>query len=99
MFLIRSAFWLGLAMIVIQPQGWDLGAKADALSTAAVDAGKQVVIQQVMNTPCDSIECVGGKALLLASGNSNNPSQASTMQDSLSLKLAPVPRPRPAWAG
>lgn len=99
MFLIRSTFWLGLALVILQPQGWNLGAQASALSAAVVDSGQHAASRHLMNVTCNSIECVGGKALLLAANIKNNPSQASTMQDSLSLNLAPVPRPRPDWAG
>lgn len=99
MFLIRSTFWLGLALVVLQPQGWNLDAQAGALSAGIVDSGRQTTSRHLMNIACDSIECVGSKALLLAANLKNNPSQASTMQDSLSLNLAPVPRPRPDWAG
>lgn len=99
MFLVRSAFWLGLAIVVLQPQSWDVGEQASALGDKAFDAGRQAVVQQVANIECTSIECVGGKALLHASGISHNPSQASTMQDSPDIQPAPVPRPRPARAG
>lgn len=100
MFLIRSAFWLGLAFVVLQPQDWDLGQRARELGTRALDAGRQVAVEQVRNVDCATMECVGGKAIILASNHENSPSpQASTMQDSPSLTLAPVPRPRPVWMG
>lgn len=98
MFLVRSAFWLGLAFVIIQPQGMDFGAKANAIGSSVTSAGQDALLQQVDLVPCSSFECAGGKAVLLASDIMNNSSQASTMQDSLSLKLAPVPRPRPDWA-
>lgn len=99
MFLVRSAFWLGLAIVIIQPQNADFGAQAGILGEKALDTGRQVVSQHVEKVECTSIECIGGKAILAASGITKNPQQASTMQDSPDLILAPVPRPRPARAG
>lgn len=99
MFLVRSAFWLGLAILVIQPQNLDFEAKASALGDAALDTGRGVVAEHLTKIECKSIECVGGKMLISASGLTNNPQQASTMQDSPDLILAPVPRPRIARAG
>lgn len=85
--------------MVLQPQVMQLGAQASSLGTDIVDAGRQTATKHLMNVKCESIECAGSKALLLATGIPDNPPQASTMQVSFSLKLAPVPRPRPAWAG
>jgi hypothetical protein len=100
MFLVRSAFWLGLAFVVLQPHGLEIGAGAAALFGAkAANAGQEIAAAQVAKLHCDTLECAGGKAALIASGLTVNPSQASTMQDSPSLKLAPVPRPRLARAG
>jgi len=95
MFLVRSAFWLGLAFVIIQPQGMDFGAKASAIGSSVTRSGQEAFVQHLDSLDCNSLKCAGGKAVLLASGNRNNSSQASTMQDSQSLTLAPVPRPRP----
>lgn len=97
MFIIRSAFWLGLALIVLQPQDWDVGNQARAMGEAALDSGKRMAASRMMDADCTSIECFGGKALAVATRleiDQINPSQASTMQDSPSLASAPVPRPR-----
>lgn len=86
--------------MVLQPQNWaNADADISALGAKASEMGREIATQQIEKIECTSIECVGGKAVLLASGIKNNPSQASTMQDSLSLDLAPVPRPRLARAG
>lgn len=98
--IIRSAFWLGLAIAVIQPYGINLTAQARSVRPAvALDAGHRAVTRHLMNIPCESIQCAGGKVALAVSGGEFNPSQASTMQDSPSLILAPVPRPRLDRAG
>lgn len=93
MFLLRSAFWLGLALVIIQPQGLDFGAQA------AVDSAHNLAVQHVKKLPCDSIECTGGKVLFIASRSIADLSKASPMQDSRSPDLVPVPRPRPSWMG
>ena len=99
MFFLRSAFWLGLAMIVLVPRGGDMGTDMHAAGEQALNAGRTVVTNQINSINCTSLECAGGKALLLASGITHNPLQASTMQDSKARVLAPVPRPRLNRAG
>jgi hypothetical protein len=98
MFLFRSAFWLAAAYIVIQPVGLDLGAAAGALSDQAVSAGRQVAVEHVEMAECATIECAGGK-LMLAAALQSSPLVDHSMQDSPTASIAPVPRPRPSWAG
>lgn len=99
MFILRSAFWLGLAMIVLLPRDWDAATDMRTAGQNAVHAGKTVVSQQVSSVNCTSFECASGKALLIASGITANPLLASPMQDSKALYQAPVPRPRLKRAG
>jgi hypothetical protein len=61
MFLIRTAFWLGLALLVIQPQGVDLAGSAGQIGSAAVETGRSVALDSLDQVTCDSFECAGIK--------------------------------------
>jgi hypothetical protein len=99
MFLLRSAFWLTLAFLVIRPgMAGDVGDNAAALSQAAMARGSQFVTEQIQAIECSEIQCLGGKMLATAvlqttphAGNPMHPEPAS-MQ-------VPFPRPRPDRAG
>jgi hypothetical protein len=97
MFIVRSAFWLGLAFVLMAPNGTDFGAAATNLSQQAMAAGQQLVVSQIANTNCDTIECLGGKAVI-ATVLTEVPSVDPSMQDS-SNSPVPFPRPRPDWMG
>lgn len=89
MFLLRSTFWLAMAYLVIKPtMGFDPNAAADR----AMAAGQQVIAAQIATVQCDSLQCLGGKAMLAAI--SNPLSVDPTMQDSSTVEDAPYPRPR-----
>ena len=98
MFLLRSAFWLGLAFLVMKPGPVDLADTAETLSASALAAGQQLIVEQIENTECASLQCFGGKALLSAALNPA-PSAGSPMQDSPAEAPVPLPRPRPERAG
>jgi ABC-type siderophore export system fused ATPase/permease subunit len=97
MFIVRSAFWLGLAFVLMAPKGTDFGAAATDLSQQAMAAGQQLIVSQIANTNCDTIECLGGKAVI-ATVLTEVPSIDPSMQD-LSSSPVPFPRPRPDWMG
>lgn len=97
MFLLRSAFWLTVAFVLIGPKNVDLGKAAGDLSAHAMAAGQQVIAEQIMATDCSTIECVGGKAIIAAALPAY-PSSDPSMQDS-SEDPVPFPRPRPDWMG
>lgn len=97
MFLLRSAFWLTVAFIVIAPKNVDLGQKAQDISAQAVSAGQQLIVSQILASDCSSIECVGGKAVM-AAVVSKLPSVETPMQNT-SITPVPFPRPRPDWMG
>lgn len=97
MFLLRSAFWLTLAFIMFAPHDVDLRQRAEAVSGQAVAAGQDLIRQQILSTPCDSIECLGGKAVLAAVVN-KLPSVDTPMQDP-STAPVPFPRQKPDWMG
>lgn len=89
MLLVRSIFWLTVAYMVIKP-GVELP-DAAALSAQAVNAGTRVVAEQIQSIPCDSLQCVGGKAVLAAA--------LSTPAAAPAASAIPLPRPRPDVAG
>ena len=97
MFLLRSAFWLTVAFILIAPKDVDLGQKAQDVSAQAVSAGQQLIVSQILSSDCSTIECVGGKAVM-AAVVSKLPSIETPMQDNSSTPV-PFPRPRPDWMG
>ena len=97
MFLVvRSVFWLTVAYMVIKP-GVDF-ADAQQLSAQAMTAGQQVIVEQIQSIECDSLQCVGGKAVIAAALQSSPP-VGTPMHESPAIRSAPVPRPRPDWAG
>lgn len=97
-FLLRSAFWLIVAFIVIRP-GIDINAAASSLTDGAMKAGQQAIATQIEKTECDTLQCAGGKALLAAALASPDATSAVPVQDIATPTQAPLPRPRPAWLG
>jgi hypothetical protein len=93
---VRSVFWLTLAYIVIKP-AVDLP-DANALSAQAMAAGSRVIAEQIQTIECDSFECIGGKAIA-AAALQPSPSVGVPMHVQSPTNLAPLPRPRPDWAG
>ena len=92
----RSVFWLTVAYMVIKP-GADLP-DAGALSAQAMAAGSQVVAEQISNIECDTLQCIGGKAVVAAVLQSS-PSVGLPMHEMPTINPVPYPRPRPDWAG
>jgi hypothetical protein len=95
-FVIRSAFWLIVAFVVIRP-GIDINAAAGSLTGEALKAGQQAIAAQIDKTECNTLQCAGGKALLAAA--LTNPNPALTPMQAIASEPAPQPRPRPAWLG
>jgi hypothetical protein len=63
-------------------------------------AGQQILVDQILSSECDTIQCVGGKAAALALlAPISTPSVGTPMQETPTVVLAPVPRPRPDRAG
>jgi hypothetical protein len=102
MFLVRSAFWLTVAFLTIHPQNVDVGAAATALSNQAVDAGKRVVVAQMLGTNCPALSCAlpqGRTAQAPVTVPMPAPAVATTAKFTPSASPAPYPRPRPRWLG
>jgi hypothetical protein len=97
MFLLRSAFWLSVAFVVIRPDV-DVAQTATALSGEAVTRGGQFVATQVEAIECDNLTCLGGKAVVSAAlqpvSRPNPPMHILPGPESI-----PLPRPRPDHSG
>lgn len=90
MFIVRSAFWLAVAYMLIKP-GVDFDPHAAA--DRAMAAGQQVIVQQVAAIECDSLQCFGGKAVL-AAAIPHSPSLGTPMHEPPMVQDVPYPRPR-----
>ncbi|MBN9335570.1 hypothetical protein [Devosia sp.] len=97
MFLLRSAFWLTVAFVVIRPDA-DIGASAESVANQALAHGSQFVAQQIEGIECDSLQCIGGKAIVAAALPTIPPS-GTPMHVAPQDNPVPYPRPRPDWAG
>ncbi|MCW5721274.1 MAG: hypothetical protein KIS86_09040 [Devosia sp.] len=93
MFLLRSVFWLSIAFMVIQP-GMDMRETASALSGQALARGSQLVAGQIEAIECDSLTCLGGKAVVSAALQPAPPT-GPPMHVLPVLDSVPLPRPRP----
>ena len=92
---LRSVFWLTVAYMVIKP-GVDLP-DANQLTQAAMTAGGQVVAEQVQNIECDSLQCLGGKAVISAA-LLTTPAIGHPVAEATNPQTVPLPRARPARA-
>lgn len=93
---VRSVFWLTVAYLVIKP-GVDLPDPA-AMTAQVVAAGTQAVVTRVEAVECDTLQCIGGKAVVTAALQAS-PSAGIPMHDLPVSSPVPYPRPRPGWAG
>lgn len=93
---VRSVFWLSLAYMVISP-GVELP-DSQALAAQAMAAGSKAVSAQIDKVVCADIVCLGGKAVATAALQPSPP-VGTPMHASPTTGPAPIPRPRPDWAG
>jgi hypothetical protein len=99
MFLLRSAFWLTLAFLVIRPgMAGDVGDSAATLSRDAMAIGSQFIAEQIEAIECSEIQCLGGKAIASAALQST-PYAGNPMHPAPAAIQVPLPRPRPDRAG
>lgn len=94
MFLLRSAFWLAIAFIIVHPRDVDLGARASELSGQALQAGQRVVIGEILKQPCALVAC---PAAIAHDAPARQPAVA--VRSPGDQNSPPVPFPRPAWLG
>lgn len=104
MFLLRSAFWLTAAFLVMKP-GFDLHGAAQTLSDEAMVRGTQFIADQVATLDCETnLTCHGGKAVLSAALPPLPAPIAEVPEVVAPVAVAPLdpaipyPRPRPHWA-
>jgi hypothetical protein len=96
MFLLRSAFWLTAAYLVMAPahaERIDLQGAGRDLADRAVRAGQQALAQQLEDPACRTLHCQGGRAALSALVREP---VVSPMQEP---QAVPYPMPRPSWRG
>jgi hypothetical protein len=98
MFLLRSAFWLCLAFVVMTPRNVDLATTASKLSSHAMAAGEKLIVDQINQNTCTTLQCAGGQAMIAAL-ISSNPSAGTPMHGTPAIVPVPIPRPRPDRAG
>lgn len=95
MFLLRSAFWLSLAFVLVAPHGVDLGAMVagakDQAVAAGMQAGQDLIVSQIL-APVQQPNALTIEAI------TNTPSIDLPMQGS-PKSAVPFPRPRPHWMG
>lgn len=92
-FILRSAFWLTIAFVLIAPRGESAG----ELPARALDAGRDFVVGRALGSKCDSLDCTAGKLALEVLAGSSSPSAVTPMQaDGIPV---PLPRPRPDRMG
>jgi hypothetical protein len=96
MFLLRSAFWLTAAFLVIRPPV-DVEATAGALASSAMTAGQQFIAEQITAAECTDVACLGAKVAVTVA-LSSSPSAEAPMQAE-AIGPVPFPRPRPDWMG
>jgi len=94
---IRSVFWLTVAFMVIRP-GVDLP-DGQALAAQTLAAGSQVVSKQIESIECADLGCIGGKTVIAAALRPSTPPVGLPMHAMPTKDPAPIPRPRPDWAG
>lgn len=100
MFLVRSAFWLTAAFIVMAPGvGMDVGASVRSGGEHLVSQGAQMVGDTLLPASCTAIECVVGRSIIghvAESGETVSvlPEAIADVPDA----HAAFPPPRPDWA-
>lgn len=106
-FVLKSVFWLGLAFLTIHPNGAnpvanlgaDLNAAAQTVSTRAVAAGQDLMVQAIQTRGCTGGTCSAGNMAVAALHTLTSPSGVPPMQDSPEPGPVPFPRLRPIGAG
>jgi hypothetical protein len=89
MFVVRSAFWLSAAFLIMAPSaGMDVGASARAAGEQLTSQGAQAVSETLLPANCASVECALGRTML---------AQIATPQ-ATAKAVSAFPPPRPDWA-
>lgn len=89
MFVVRSAFWLSAAFIIMAPSaGMDVGNSARATGEQLASQGALAVSETLMPAACGSVECFVGRTLLAQIATPSTPEPLASA----------FPPPRPDWA-
>lgn len=94
LFLLRSAFWLTLAFILIAPRDQDPA----QLPRSVVSESLSALQEQAETIACQDVACVAGKATLTVLAAPKSPSDTATMQAGVA-PVVPLPRRRPDRMG
>lgn len=96
MFLVRSAFWLSAAFIVMAPSvGMDVGQAARSTGEQLVSQGAQAVTETLLPESCGTMECAVGRAVVGQVADTVRTAEAPAVAIH---EPSPFPPPRPAWA-
>lgn len=99
MFVLRSAFWLTAAFIVIAPTaGADIGEMGRKAGNDIARESSAIVSAGLTAADCRTLECEVGRAAVSGFLNASTQSSIIPMQDAPLAGPAPVPPPRPDWA-
>ncbi len=99
MFLVRSAFWLSAAFIVMAPTvGMDVGEAARSTGEQLVSQGAQTASQVLLPESCDTLECTVGRSVLTRVAAAPAPVEIVETPAPQSSGTAAFPPPRPEWA-
>lgn len=99
MVLLRSAFWLGVGYLVVHPGPVDIRQTAGDISATALAMGQRLIVQQIAADECGNAGCTPILAAMLTSKLSTEPPGSGLLQEITLHQPAPVPPPRPDWAG
>lgn len=98
-FILRSAFWLTAAFMVIAPTtGNDMGVVAGDAGAQMMAGSQSLIAAGLEQMSCDSFECNLGRTLIVGALPATSPSDTVPMQDNALAGAAPVPPVRPDWA-
>ena len=98
MFLVRSAFWLSAAFIVMAPTvGMDVGEAARSTGEQLVSRGAQAATETLLPGDCGTIECAVGRAVIGQAAGFTDATRAPEVLPTPSQPAA-FPPPRPDWA-
>ena len=102
MFIVRSAFWLSAAFIVMAPTaGMDVGQSARQTGEQLVSQGAQAVSDTLLPQSCETIECMVGRSVLTQVASEHAamaPAPESPVTAVATTEPLAFPPPRPAWA-
>lgn len=93
-FLLRTVFWLGLAFLVIQPHGIDLGSSAQQLGDTALATGRSAALDTLKEVACDSFECAGAKLIAEAALTPQRPVEPTVLVANAPYPAPPINRQR-----